>query len=237
VALAAVKLFFDWDFDAAYHSLQKAISLTPGAPEAHHLYALYLTAVGDHEEAVEAMRTALQLDPLSAVFNDALALALTRAGRPTQAREQIERTLELHPHFRPAIETLGWCHAFEGEYERAITEFERLPAEAGHAYAGVGDRGYAYARAGRLDDARRMLELLEQRGSERPDLTLDFDFALVYEGLGEREKVLEHLARAIDRRMGTVVLLGSFVAFADARSDPRFQALLDRIGLPRVAAA
>ena len=237
VALAAVKLFFDWDFDAAYHLLQKALSLTPGAPEAHHLYGMYLMAVGDYEEAVEAMRVAVQLDPLSAVFNDALTHALTRAGRRKEARHQIERTLELHPNFRPAIETLGWCHVFEGELEKAIAVFEQLPREAGNVYAGLGDRGYAYGRAGRTDDARRMLQLLEKRGRERPDLTLDLDFALVYEGLGERERALEHLGKAIDRRMGSVVLLGSFVAFADAHSDTRFQALLDRIGLPRVAAA
>jgi len=237
VASAAVKLFFDWDFEGAYHALQKAISLTPGSAEAHHLYALYLQTVGDFEAAVEAMRIAVQLDPLSGTFNDALSHTLMRTGRMAEARTQIERTLELHPHFRSAIESLGWLQAFEGDYEAAIATFDRLPKEAGHEAAAAGDRGWAYAKAGRTGDAERMLALLESRARERPDITLDLDFALVHEGLGHREKALEYLSHAVDRRMGSVLLVGSFVAFEDARSDPRFQALLDRIGIRRPVTA
>jgi pentatricopeptide repeat protein len=201
------------------------------------VYALYLEIVGEFEEAVEVMRTAVQLDPLSLLCNDALAHSLTRSGRLSEAREQTERTLEMDPHFRSAIESLGWILVLQGEYEAAIEVFEQLPKEAGHEFAGAGDRGYAYAKAGRVDDARRMLALLESRGREKPNLTLDLDFALIHEGLGNRDKALEHLSRAIDRRMGTVVLIGSFAAFSDARSDPRFQALLERIGISSTVAA
>jgi TolB-like protein/class 3 adenylate cyclase/Flp pilus assembly protein TadD len=237
VALGAVKLFFDWDFEEAYRALQKALSLTPGSADAHHVYALYLEAIGDYEEAVEVMRSAVQLDPLSLVYNDSLAHALTRAGRLAEAREQIDRTLDLDAHFRSAIESSGWIYVLEGEYERAIEEFDRLPKEAGHEFAGAGDRGYAYGRAGRVDDSLRMLGLLEKRGRDKPDLTLDIDFALIHEGLGDRDKAFEYLERAVDKRMGTVVLLGAFAAFEGARSDPRFQALLDKIGLPAVVSA
>jgi adenylate cyclase len=236
VALGAVRLFFDWDFESAYHSLQKALSLTPGSAFAQYMYALYLQSCAEYEEAVEVMRAAVQLDPLSAVYNDSLAHALAAAGNVAEAREQFERTLEMEPHFRSAIETLGWLHVLDGDYESAIAAFERLPEEAGHDFAAAGDRGYAYAKSGRLDDTQRMISLLEQRAAEKPDLTLDVDFALIHEGLGDREKALECLSRAVDRRMGTVVLLGSFAAFRDARSDPRFQALLDRIGIPRAVA-
>jgi TolB-like protein/Tfp pilus assembly protein PilF len=110
VALGAVKLFFDWDFEGAYRSLQKALTLTPGSADAHHVYGMYLEAVGEFEEAIEAMRTAVQLDPLSAVFNDSLAHSLSAAGRVGEAREQIEHTLRMEPHFRSAIESLGWIH-------------------------------------------------------------------------------------------------------------------------------
>jgi hypothetical protein len=82
-----------------------------------------------------------------------------------------------------------------------------------------------------------MLGLLEKRGRDKPDLTLDIDFALIHEGLGDRDKAFEYLERAVDKRMGTVVLLGAFAAFEGARSDPRFQALLDKIGLPAVVSA
>ena len=237
VALAMVKLFHDWDFDAVYTLLQKAISLTPGNADAHYIYALYLSVLGDYDDAVEAARTAVQLDPLAATYNDGLAHLLAATGRLAEARQQIDRTLETHPHFRSAIETSGWIHLAGSDYGAAIREFERLPVEAGHEFAGASDRGYAYAKAGRVDDANRMLSLIDARATERPDLTLDIDFALVYEGLGDRDKALEHLSRAIDRRLGSVVLVAQFAAFREARSDPRFQALLDRIGIPRAVAA
>jgi TolB-like protein/class 3 adenylate cyclase/Tfp pilus assembly protein PilF len=237
VSLALVKLFFDWDFEEAYQALQKALSLTPGAAEAHYVYGLYLSVIEDHEKALEVARTAVQLDPLSPLYNEALAHVMEAADRLTEAREQIDRTLETHPHFRSAIETSGWIYVLEGDYRRAIIEFERLPKEAGHEFAGASDRGYAYAMAGRLDDARRMLSLIETREKERPDVNLDLDYALVHEALGDRGRTLEYIGRAIDRRMGSVVLVGGFSGFREARSDPRFQALLDRIGIPRAVPA
>jgi TolB-like protein/tetratricopeptide (TPR) repeat protein len=237
VALAAVKLFFNWDFAGAYTSLQKSLSLTPGSADAHHVFGMYLEAVGEHEEAIEAMRTAVQLDPLSAVFNDSLAHSLASAGRLAEAREQLEHTIRMDPQFRSAIESLGWVHVLEGDYEAAIAEFDKLPKAAGHEYAGAGDRGYAYAKVGRVDDAQRMLDLLQARALDNPELILDVDFALIHEGLGDRDKALAYLSSAIERRMGTVVLLGSFAAFAEAHSDPRFRALLDRIGIPQAVPA
>jgi len=237
VSLAVVKLFYHWDFEEAYHLLQKALSLTPGFAEAHYIYGLYLTVIEDHDEAVEVTRAAVQLDPLSAVYNDSLAHMLAAAGRLEEAREQVDRTLETHPHFRSAIETSGWVHVLQGDFDAAIVEFERLPVEAAHEFAGAANRGHAYARAGRTEDAKRMLALLETRERERPDLNLDVDFALVHEGLGDRDKALEYLDRAIERRLGSVVLVGGFGGFREARSDPRFEALLDRIGIPRVVTA
>jgi adenylate cyclase len=237
VALGAVRLFFHWDFDGAYHSLQKALSLTPGSAQAHHMYGFYLEAVGDWEEAVDEMRAAVQLDPLSAVYGDSLAHALAAAGRIAEAREQIDRTLETHPRFRSAIETSGWIHVRARDYEAALADFERLPKEAGHDFAGLGDRGYAYARTGRVDEAHRMLAMLDERARRQPGMALELDYACIHEGLGDRARAFEHLDRAIDLRMGSVVLLPSLSAFADAQSDPRFQALLDRIGIPGVVAA
>ncbi len=237
VALGAVCLFFDWDFEGAYRALQKALTLNPGYADAHHVYGLYLEALGETEEAIEEMRAAVHLDPLSSAYNDSLAHALAAAVRLDEAREQIDRTLELDPRFRSAIETSGWIHVRQGDYEAALKAFERLPREAGHDDAGLGDRGFAYARLGRLEDAHRMLTRLDERARRQPTQSLDLDYAVLYEGLGRRDEALEHLSRAIERRVGTVVLLASFAAFVDAHGDPRFRALLDRIGIPRVATA
>jgi TolB-like protein/class 3 adenylate cyclase/Flp pilus assembly protein TadD len=236
VALAMVRLFHNWDFQGAYHSLQKALTLTPGSADAHHLYAMYLEAIGDFDDAVDEARTAVELSPLSAVCNEALAHALALAGRAAEAREAIDRTMELDPLFRSAVQTSGWCYVAAGDLEAAAAEMERLPAMAGREYASASDRAYVYGRLGRTADVERMLALLDARRAAQPDVTLDLDYALVYEGLGDRDRALDHISRAIDRRMGSVVLLETFVSFRAARQDPRFRALLRRIGLPQAVA-
>jgi TolB-like protein/Flp pilus assembly protein TadD len=237
LAQAMVRLFHNWDFEGAYRSLQKAITLTPGAADAHHLYAMYLEAIGDFEEAVDEARTAVQLSPLSSACNEALAHALTLAGQLPEARKVIDRTMELDPRFRSAVQTSGWTYVAAGDLDAAAAEFERLPAMAGREYASASDRAYVYAKQGRTADVERMLALLDERREAQPHVTLDLDYALVYEALGDRARSLEYLSRAIDRRMGSIVLLEAFVSFQDARTDPRFRALLRRIGIPEVATA
>lgn len=235
VALAMVELFYRWNLDAAYRSLQKALSLTPGAPEAHHVYSLYLSSIGEFEEALEEAHTTIQLDPLSSTYNNWLAQCLANGGYLDEARDLIERTIAADPLFRAATETLGWIHVLRGDYEAAITAMEQLPLKAGLEYASAADRGHVYAKLGRTDDARRMLALLEARQLAQPEVTLDWDFAIVYEGLGDRDRAIEYLHRAVDRRLGSAIMMASFASLRGMWEDPRFHAVLDRVGVPRPA--
>jgi TolB-like protein/tetratricopeptide (TPR) repeat protein len=235
VALAAVKLFYRWDFDGAYHAFQKALSLTPGSAEVHHLYSMYLRAVGDHEEAAEESRIALQLDPLSLQYRNALAQCLGMSGHLDEAFEEVRHVIREDPRFRAATETLGWCHVLDGDYELAAKAFERLPELAASEFAGAAPRGYAYATLGRSLDAERMKALLERRSVEQPDVHLQMDFAVIHEGLGEHEEALARLHRAVDLRLGSMIFFHSFVPWRHARSDPRFQDLLERVGIPQLA--
>jgi hypothetical protein len=109
--------------------------------------------------------------------------------------------------------------------------------KAGLVYASAADRGHVYAKLGRVEDAHRMLALLEARQEDQPEVTLDLDFAIVYEGLGDRDRALQHLHRAVDRRMGSVIMMNSFTSLQGMRHDPRFHAVLDRVGIPHAAPA
>jgi hypothetical protein len=83
-----------------------------------------------------------------------------------------------------------------------------------------------------------MLELLQERGASDPDVTLSIDFALVHQGLGELDEAFHHLNEAIDRSLGAVVFLsGNPVWKTEIRADPRFDALLERIGHPTMIPA
>ena len=84
-----------------------------------------------------------------------------------------------------------------------------------------------------------MLGLLEARAAEQPDVSLSMDFALVYEGLGDLDHVFEYYDKAADARSGAMAFLaaGSWWQGPEVRKDPRFCALLDRIGYPREGVA
>ena len=104
---------------------------------------------------------------------------------------------------------------------------------AGHRFASASSRRYVLAILGRTDEVREMLALLEQRQVENPELAMSIDFALVYQGLGDFDKVFHYFEQVADQRVGAMVFLASNVFWGDEiRKDPHFDALLDRIGHP-----
>ena len=230
VALAAVKLFYHWDFSGAYDSFQRALSLAPSSAEAHHLYGIYQETMGEYDESVEHMRTAVSLDPLSVPYHHGLAQALLSGGSLHEAEKEARFCLQMDPSFRAALETLGWIHAATGDYELALAEFRRIPDQAGHKFAAAALRGYAYAKMGRLEDWRAMLELLEEREVEHPDISLEIDFALMYLALGDNDRVFDYLDQAYEARLGSMVFIRSNFRWSELRVDPRFDDLIERIG-------
>ena len=237
-AMAAVQFFYHWDWKGAYRSFQKALSLTPGSAEAHQLYGMYLRALGELEESVDELRTAVALDPLSFGIRDELAKTLGTAGKLDEAEAELNSILLADPSFRAATETLGWVKIARADPEAALAIFDTLPLMAGHRFAAASSRAYALATLGRMDEAREMLALLEQRQLANPDLALSVDFALVYQGLGDYDLMFHHFDEVADQRMGTMVFLANSLFWGgDIRKDARFDALLERIGHPMMVGA
>jgi TolB-like protein/Tfp pilus assembly protein PilF len=232
MALGAVQLFYHWDFDAAYRSLQKGLSKNPGSAELRHVYGLYLSAVGDVEAAVEELEGAVQLDPLSIPLNQALGEVYAVAGRLDDAEVQLRRTLELDPGFRASAETLGWVHVAQGRYEEALASFESVVEVTGDPFKFIPHRAWALVRMGREREARALGALLEGRGSEHPDQALELDWAVYHLGLGDVERALDFLEEAVDQRLGAVIFLRRSFIWIPLREHPRYRALLEQIGLP-----
>jgi hypothetical protein len=90
--------------------------------------------------------------------------------------------------------------------------------------------GYTLAVSGQKDEARRILSELKQQSKLRH--VSPYDMALIHTGLSDKDQALILLHKACDDRVFRVVFLGVEPLFDDLRPDPRFQALLKRIGLP-----
>jgi tetratricopeptide (TPR) repeat protein len=151
-------------------------------------------------------------------------------GKYDEAITQYERVLELDPDFIILPWFLGPAYVERGRYDDAIALYHHW-LERSKGYPGFRALlTYAYAKAGRLANARDTFAALEQQTHERR-VPADF-MALALTGLGEVDRAFEWLDRALAERCWTLALLNVDPPYRPLWSDPRFAALLKRIGLP-----
>jgi adenylate cyclase len=235
IALGLVNLFFRWDVDTAYQHIQKGIGLSPSSASARSYFGIYLIAIGEAERAVEEIELALRLDPLSLHAMHSLIWAYQNAERYEEALALADRILEIDPGFRAAYDAKGRVYVLTGRFEEAARMFERVVEITGDVYKGLGNRGHVYALLGRTEEARRALEMLKERERRHPEQSLQFDFAMIHEALGERDQALQYFEAAGERRLGGILLSVNDPGLKELHADPRYWELIDRYGLTRVA--
>jgi len=231
LAIALVKIFYEWDCDGAYRSVNRALELNPGAGRVHYIYAMYLQSGGNMQEAVKEMEQAARLDPLSQPINNHLAFTYFCTEQYDDALQQLDKILEIDPTYRASIEMKGMSLLMKGEVEKAIETFVRYQALIGNDTKGITTLGYAYTKAGRLEDARDCLRKLEKRQQQEKQELLSMDFVILYIGLGDLDKAFYHLEKSIDARLGGIIFLRNNPVLKEFRKEPRFKALMKKAGL------
>jgi tetratricopeptide (TPR) repeat protein len=227
LAIALIKLFYEWDLDSTGKALDRARSLNPGSANIYHFYALYYVACEKYEKGIEAIKTALELDPLSLIINQHYAEGLIWLGKYSEALVQIEKTLEMDQNFRPAIENKGWIYIHMGDYENAIKTFRRFQELTGHPLRGMAGLGYAYAINGNIDEAYECLDKLAQREKLEPEVMLHMDYVVIYSALNDLEKFFYHVEEAFKQKAG-VYFIKTALIFENLRKSPRFHQLMEK---------
>ena len=227
-ALADVKKCYDWDLAGAEREYLRALELNPSHLMTRLWYAENLARMKRYDEAVQESLRAIELDPVSPVSHNAYAMILFRARRYDDSIRAAERALELDPNFVNAMWWLGLSHAGLGDYERAL-ECLRKAVSLSPSSLFRALLGHVYGRAGRTEEARRLLEELHAMAAQR--YVSPVDFAIVHAGLGEADATFASLERAYRERVTRVHELPSMY-FDAFRSDPRYADLLRRTGLP-----
>jgi tetratricopeptide (TPR) repeat protein len=230
VSLAHVKYFYDRDWTGAEREFKRAIELNPNYSVAHHWYAIYLSVVGRQPEALAEIRRAQELDPLSLSINAWYGRILSFSGQPDQAVEQLRKTLELDPNFMIAHLRLGLIYEEKGMYDEAISQFRQVLQLSGGKPLGIAALAHAYALAGKREEAQKNLAELLQLSRQR--YVAPGQIAIVYVALGDKDKAFAWLDEADKAHDLNVVRLKMDSRFASLRSDPRFAALVHRLGLP-----
>jgi TolB-like protein/DNA-binding winged helix-turn-helix (wHTH) protein len=221
-SLGEIYFRFDWDWEAAEKEFRRAIELEPGYSTAHHWYAEYLVAMGRYDQGIAETEKALELDPLSLIINADAGWFFDMAGKHDRALLQLRRTIELEPRFSPTHLYLGEAYLRKQMYPEAIAAFRESSSLGDSSYSAP--LGYAYGRAGKPAEARKIIEQLHRR----PDMS-PASIAIVYTGLGDKDRAFALLERAFKEHDDALIYIGSQTFFDPLRSEPRFQALLRRM--------
>lgn len=229
--VAHVKAFFDWDFTGADKEFNRAIELNPNYPFSHHWYALYLSAMERHDEAIAEEKRAQELEPLSLIINKNVGTIFYYARKYEQAIEQYKKALELDPDFARTHFFLGLAYISNSMFEEAIAEIKKAITFSGENTVMLALLASAIAMSGKKDEATKILKDLKKR--LKRGYVPSFNLAILYMGLDEKASAFEWLEKAYQERSSWLVSLKVEPILDGLRSDPRFTALLKKVGLEK----
>jgi serine/threonine-protein kinase len=233
-SLAHIMQNYDWDWSGAEIEYQRAIELNPSYATAHQWYGWYLIDVGRFDEAITQMRWAQQIDPISRAID--LSLGMINyywRHQYDQAIVQLRKMLKFDPNFPSAHFWLGWVYERNAMYKEALEEFQQvvvLPNSKDDPDI-VAALGFTYATSGNRSEAQKLLEELNRQSQQSH--VPPFDIGLIHMGLGEKDNAFVWFEKAYEDRSHWLTGLKVNPIFDSLRSDPRFDDLLNRVGLPQ----
>ena len=224
-ALGKVRLWFDWDYAAAEREFKRAIELDPGDAIVHEAYASYLKAVRRLDEALSEGKRAQDLDPFSILMINSAAWTLYYQGRHDEAIAEFRRTLEMDPTFGNSHWGIGRTYEQKQMYPEAIAEMQKggpdFPIRRGTI-------GHVYGLMGNRREAQKLLDEV------RNDPHRTYDVAYIYLGLGQKDQALEWMEKTYQARYPWLAIqIKPDPRLNSLRSDPRFQDMMRRIGVPQ----
>jgi tetratricopeptide (TPR) repeat protein len=217
-ALAGIR-FDDWDWQGTIDAYEKAFELNPVSIDVCGCYANTLAAFGQFDKATRIVEHAISANPLATDlrFNYGFVLYIMR--KYEESERQLLRALELDPRNGGALVILAYDYVKLNRMQDALALLDRP------GFQSASPLGVLYARAGRREDAMKVLGLLDRT-------TNPIGVADIYFALGDKDEGFKWLSKAIDQRQGFARWLNVSPLYDEVRPDPRFAQLVARLKLP-----
>jgi serine/threonine-protein kinase len=231
VSLGYVKALYDWDWPGAEREFKRALELSPGDADVHFAYSVtYLSPLGRLDEALTEIQSAVALDPLSPYKITAAGMIYTYRREYGKAAEQYRKAIELDPSFYHAYDELRGVETLRGRPDAVEAVIREMRA----AFPNVDDtpaRARLAAQQGQPAEARRLVErwLQECVRTHRPGKACYA--AQIYSCIGEKDLAFQWLDKAYEERNPLLAYTKVMPYYDNLGGDPRFQALLHRLGL------
>ena len=233
VASGLINLYFNRNLTAAERDFKKAEGLNPNSPKVHHGWTDYYMILGQVDKAIEKAEKAIELDPMFLEYLHHLGGFYCALGQYDDAMRLIEKANKLDPDNIYSYTMLSWYHGYQGNY-REIIDITQKALEKG-----IIERiqllfriGHWYGLSGEDQKARHILnEVLELKKQKYISSTY---IAFIYTGLGEKDAAFDWLNKAYYERDPILIAIKLYneIYVAPIRSDPRFNILLNKLGLP-----
>lgn len=230
VSLGGVLMFYDYDWPNAEREFQRALDIRPSYAEAHDYYAMFLVANRRFQASVDEILRARQLDPVSGLIAADAAWVFYLKRDYDQMMEQAKAAVELAPDYWLGHLQLGLAYEKKADFTRALQELEEARRMDDNS-AILEMLAGAYAAAGRPDEARKITEEMVERSTKR--YICAYEVATTYAGLKDRESAFLWLRKSLDERADCSPWIAADPKLDPLRTDPRFQDLLRRLGLPQ----
>jgi DNA-binding winged helix-turn-helix (wHTH) protein/TolB-like protein/Tfp pilus assembly protein PilF len=228
-------MFHGWHWKEAEENFNRAIELSPGCGTAHQWYATLLAMTGRADQAKMEMRRALDIDPMSYNFLADLGQMHYFAHEYGEAEAYCRKALEVHPEFSFAHQYLFNIYMKIGRYDEAFEEFlkeyETFVADSRYSNESPGGFLSSYRETYRQAGMKGFLRLIISEELPARGGGFSYELARHYALLGEKEQALDWLEKSCESRDFLLPFVNPDPVFDDFRSEPRYQAVLHRMGL------
>jgi serine/threonine protein kinase/Tfp pilus assembly protein PilF len=228
-SLASLLMLSKWDWANSEKEFKLALELNPNYATAHHWYSQWFLSMGRLEESLRMISRAAELDPVSQAILKDKGMALYYNRQYDEAIEMARSTLELDPNYAAAHRLLSLAYQGRGVFDEAILENQKWGALTRNKVETTVALAQLYAVSGQIEEAKKLIEVLEQ-----DQLVIDQVYrglALVYAALGENDAAFKCLEKSYARHEEAILSLKVDPKVDSLRKDPRFIALLKKIGI------
>ncbi len=228
--LAGVESEYHWNFEAGEREFRKSIELNPNYATSHQWFGEYLLALGRLEEAEILLLKAIEIDPLAPVIYTALSKVYIEKRNFNQAISFLQRALDLDPHFPRAYYKLAEVQIRQENYKEALNFAKEALKYSGNGLEYRTQVGFIYGKMGRRSEAEKILN--ELFVSSKKEFVSPILIASMYAGIGDKENAFKWLEQCYQDHSGELIYIRIEPTFDTLHDDPRYTALLKKIGLP-----
>ncbi len=229
-SLGGLIMFSDFDWKSAEREYKRAEELNPNYVLTYELYSYLLSALGRPDEALAKAQRGLEIDPLNTILSMDVAGAYYLGRQYDQALKEVRKAQEIEMDRPGSHIALGGIYDVKGMYQESIPEYQKAINASERTSTILGLLGHVYAVSGKRNQALKISSEMKEMSKQK--YVLPYDLAILYVGLGEKDKALEQLNYAYEEQSGWIIYLKVEPLFDPLRSDPRFKNLLKRMKQP-----